>query len=121
MLTVAVSYAMRPYRAEPTFDHVLVQLQSFSILCIRTRSRIDDLAILVQDAVRRDGALCFGGSQEFERVGELAVESSRKQDSVGVSTQSKLEPPLDHTSQHSASTQHPSSKRARSARRQQGD
>jgi hypothetical protein len=120
MLTVAVSYAMRPYRVEPTFDHVLVQLQSFSVLCIRTRSRIDDLAILVQDAVRRDGALCFGGSQEFERVGELAVESSRKQDSVRVSTQSELEPPSDHTSQHSASTQHLSSRRARSAR-QQGD
>jgi hypothetical protein len=85
MLTGAVSYAMRLYVGKLTFDHVLVQSQSFTVLCIRTRGGIDDLAILVEDAVRRDGALCFGRSQEFECVGELAVESTRKQNSAMVS------------------------------------
>lgn len=120
MLTGAVSHAMRRDVAELTLDHVLVQLQSFSILRVGARGGVDDLAILVEDAVGRDGALNFGRPQEFECVCKLAVEGSRKQDSEMVSQLvfSSQSWRLHHTSQHSVSTQHPSSKRVRSVRRQ---
>jgi hypothetical protein len=86
MLTAAVSIAMRLHLTELTLDHVLVQRQRLAIFCVGARGRVDNLAILVQHAVRGDGALCLGRLQELERICELAVQRSRKQNPINVST-----------------------------------
>lgn len=61
-----------------TRNHILIQLQRLFIRRIDTNLLVNDLSILVHDAVRRDG-LCARRMHKLHGIGELAVERAGKQ------------------------------------------
>lgn len=85
MLTVGYQYVMVRVvqgRGESTCHHVLVKLQRFFVCGVGTHALVNDLAILVEAAVRGDCVFGLGRPQEGQCVCEFTIEGTREEDSA---------------------------------------